>query len=148
MFIYILENVLTLAICLLAFRSGDMPERLAGLWLAANISVYALIATHEGASATLSLINDGVYSVGLLPLAMIYVSWGIGVMTLIQACSFAIQAFYLLSDRAVDQTYLVLTNIAAIGVTLTLLGSTVASILHRRAQARTPGRPQPVEATI
>jgi hypothetical protein len=140
MFLYIVENAIALAICLFAIRAGGSAERLAGFWFAASITVYVLLMTFQQASPTLSLVNDGVFAVGLLPLAMIFVSWGIGVMTLIQAFSFAVEAFYLLTDRPIDGPYLMLMNWASVAIALTLLGSTVASILHRRA-AGNPSAP-------
>ena len=138
MFLYFVENAITLAICLFAIRAGGRAERLAGFWLGASITVYVLLMALRQASPTLSLVNDGVFAVGLLPLAMIFVSWGIGVMTLIQAFSFAVEAFYLLTDRPIDPLYVALTNWAGVFISLTLLGSTVASILHHRAASKQP----------
>jgi hypothetical protein len=132
MIFWFAELAVIFSVCAFALRMGGTPERIAGGWLLANVSLYTLMLVFENASPTLSLVNDGIFSIGLLPLAMIYVSRGVGLMTLIQAISFAVQAYYLLQDRPIDQTYLWLTNLACFGVVSTLLAATISVLMRQR----------------
>ncbi len=131
MLIYILEHVLIFGVCFFAWRFGALPEKIAGAWLAGNVTAFAIAIALGRQSPMISLVFDGIFSIGLLPLAMFFVSWSVGVMCLIQTGSFAVQAFYLLNDKPADAAFSALTTTAVNGLVVALFISTLLSLRSR-----------------
>jgi hypothetical protein len=82
------------------------------------------------------LVEDGVFAVGLLPLAMIFVSYWIGLVTLIAAALFSLEAIYLLNDWPTDLTYAWVNNTLWLSVPLVFLSAGGANLLRKRRDAR------------
>jgi hypothetical protein len=137
-FVIILIIAVVLLTCGYAIKFGDRVIRLGGIWILANIVVHALFTLGGGiVSPTLHLIDDGIYATGLLPLAFYSVSPWIGALALLACGSFALQSYYLLSDRHTDLFFLVINNSLTAACLLTLIAGTTASILGRRQERRT-----------
>jgi hypothetical protein len=102
-----------------------------------NLIAFAIVIAVVRQSPLVSLISDGIFSIGLLPLAIFFASWSIGVMCLVQSSSFAMQAWYLVTDRPADMQFITMTSVFCWGVSVALLVSTVTTLgLRRRAEAK------------
>lgn len=128
-----------MAVCAaFAYKQGDRAERLGAVWFALNLAVN--IATSifglGGDGAVIHLIEDGIFAIGLLPMAMIFVSYWIGLVTLIAAALFSLEAIYLLNDWSPDLTYAWVNNCLWLSVPLVFLSAGGAKYVKHRREAR------------
>lgn len=138
--LFAIEYVLAFGCAVFAFRQGARAERLGAIWLAIDLIGGAVINLLRIDSPTLHLLEDGVFAVGLLPLAIIYVSYWVGAATLLAAALFSLEALYLVNDWAVDDTYMMVNNGLWLALPLTFLISGVSNYLRRkRAEHRRDG---------
>ena len=140
MVLWIAANLAVFAICGLAVRFGGPAERIGGCWVAANVIVQIVLTGGYMRSPTLQLLVDGIYATGLIPLAVIYVSWFIGIMAFVVCAAFTQEAVYLLADIPFSGTSTIVNNLVCLTSTLALLASTVASWMHRRRLERSGAR--------
>lgn len=133
------EYVLMAACAAFAFNQGGRAERLGAAWFAINMAVSAIANVLGHDEPVVHLVEDGIFAVGLLPLAMIFVSYWIGLVTLIAAALFSLEALYLLNDWPTDNTYAWLNNCLWLSVPLVFLSAGSSSFLkNRRAARETP----------
>ena len=132
--VYLLDIAL-LATVAFAVLKGGRPERLGALWLLFNVAIHTLLQLYGPRTTAFDLMADGIYATGLLPLAFFFVSWWIGIQTLIACAGFGIEAFYLLLDRPVDYTFTGISNLLFGAGILNLFGATLGSLWHRRRSA-------------
>jgi hypothetical protein len=127
-----------------AFRQGDTAERRGILWLALNM-LASIVASGFGLeSPTAHLVEDGLFALGLLPLAVIYVSYVVGVLTLIATGLFTLEAFYLINERPSDSLYAWINNGLWLSVPLVFLASGCMNMSRRRRVPKPlPGDPTP-----
>jgi hypothetical protein len=119
-----------------AYRQGGRAEQLGAAWFAINM-VVSLVSIFFGNDApVVHLVEDGIFAVGLLPLAMIFVSYWIGLVTLIAAALFSLEALYLLNDWPTDLTYAWVNNCLWLSVPLVFLSAGGSSYLKNRRAAR------------
>jgi hypothetical protein len=104
------EFLASIACAVFAYVRGGRAERLGAVWFILNttLSVGGYLAGFN--SPLVHLIEDGVYALGLLPLAMIFVSYWIGLVTFVAAALFVLEAVYLLNDWPTDLTYMWFNN--------------------------------------
>lgn len=140
----LIEDALILTCAAFAYREGQRPERLGALWLGANTIAGVLLL--GGDSPTVHLVLDGVYAVGLLPLAIIYVSYWVGLLTLIAAALFGLEAVYLVNDWPIDRAYADINNALGLAGPLVMLICGLANGWRRRRRSMVEERafPQPV----
>jgi hypothetical protein len=133
-YLYIVADyVFMLGAAAAAYRYGGAAERFGAMWYALNICLSVLATLFASDSPTSHLIFDGAFALGLLPLSMIFVSYEMGVITLISTALFTLEAVYLINDLAADKVYARMNNI------LTLLIPTVflaAGLLGRSRRRR------------
>lgn len=135
------EYVIMAACAAFAYRRGGRGEQLGAIWFAANMAV-SICGTLLGFDSPLShLIQDGTFAVGLLPLAMIFVSYWIGLVTLIAAALFSLEALYLLNEWPTDVSYAWVNNCLWLSVPLVFLISGVSNLLRDRRAARAAAAP-------
>jgi hypothetical protein len=132
------EYVVMGACAAFAYKQGDRAERLGAIWFALNLIVNIATSVFGlgGDGAVIHLVEDGVFAVGLLPLAMIFVSYWIGLVTLIAAALFSLEAIYLLNDWPTDLTYAWVNNTLWLSVPLVFLSAGGANLLRKRRDAR------------
>ena len=130
------EYVLTGACAAFAYKQGGRAERLGAAWFALNMVVGLVINFFGNDAPVFHLVEDGIFAVGLLPLAMIFVSYWIGLVTLIAAALFSLEAFYLLNDMPTDLTYAWVNNCLWLSVPLVFLSAGSAKFLEKRREAR------------
>lgn len=119
-----------------AYVQGDTGARLGAAWFALNMAVSAAV-NFLGLDSTLAhLVEDGVFALGLLPLAMIFVSYWIGLVTLSAAALFSLEAVYLLNDRPVDNVYAWINNTLWYLIPIIFLASGFANLLRNRSARR------------
>ena len=106
-----------------SFAMGGVAERRGVIWWCLNYLIGTALVLAGWKSPTGSLILDGIYATGLLPLAMIYVGWSVGALTLLAAAAFSLEAFYLIQDLPVDGFYSLWNNIIAAGTGVVFLAS-------------------------
>ena len=132
------EYVVMAACATFAYKQGDRAEKLGAAWfgmnLAVNIATSAFGLGRDG--AVIYLVEDGVFAVGLLPMAMIFVSYWIGLVTLIAAALFSLEALYLLNDLPLDLTYAWVNNSLWLSVPLVFLSAGGAKCVKKRREAR------------
>lgn len=119
-----------------AYKQGDRGERLGAAWFAANMAVGAVLGFTGYDEPVVHLVEDGVFAVGLLPMAMIFVSYWIGLVTLIAAALFSLEALYLLNDWPTDLTYAWVNNCLWLSVPLVFLSAGGAKYFKKRREAR------------
>jgi cell division protein FtsW (lipid II flippase) len=135
------EYVIMAACATFAHRRGGRGEQLGAIWFAANMAV-SICAILLGFDSPLShLILDGIFALGLLPLAMIFVSYWIGLVTLIAAALFSLEALYLLNEWPNDRAYAWVNNCLWLSVPLVFLISGVANLWRDRRGARAAAPP-------
>ncbi len=127
-----LDNLVIAACAALAYRQGGRAERLGVIWLGGNMVLSAAAYLSNVASPTAHLVEDGLFALGLLPLAVIYVSYWIGMATLIATALFALEAAYLIDDRASDRTYVWINNCLWLALALVLLISGLTNLIRNR----------------
>jgi hypothetical protein len=129
------EYVVMAACAAFAYTQGDRGERLGASWFALNM-VVSLISLAGYDAPVAHLVMDGIFAVGLLPLAMIFVSYWIGLVTLIAAALFSLEALYLLNDWPNDKAYAWVNNCLWLAVPLVFFGAGLSSFLKNRRAAR------------
>jgi hypothetical protein len=137
-----IEYLIVLASGIFAYRQGGLPERLGLIWWGVNIVVGVLLTTANLDTPLSHLILDGVFAIGLLPLAMIFVSYWIGAVTLISAALFGLEAVYLLNDRPIDPVYAWVNNSLLLLIPAAFLSSGFVNIYRRSAKATAVRRPK------
>lgn len=130
------EYVVMGACAAFAYKQGDRAERLGALWFVLNMAVSAIANILEYDAPVVHLVEDGVFAVGLLPMAMIFVSYWIGLVTLIAAALFSLEAIYLLNDWPTDLSYAWVNNTLWLSVPLVFLSAGGANFLQKRRDAR------------
>jgi len=132
---YFAQLVLVIGSAGFAFAVGHAPERRGALWLIVNYVVDTALVAGGWKSPTLSLVLDGIYATGFLPLAIIYVSWWAGALALLAAGIFSLEAAYLMQDRAIDGLYNVINDSVTLAIALTFLACGIVSLRNRRNEA-------------
>ena len=130
------EYVVMGACAAFAYKQGGRAERLGAAWFAINMVVSAAFSFTGYDAPVIHLVEDGIFAVGLLPMAMIFVSYWIGLVTLIAAALFSLEAFYLLNDMPTDLTYAWVNNCLWLSVPLVFLSAGSAKFLEKRREAR------------
>jgi len=130
------EYMVMAACAAFAFKQGDRAERLGAAWFATNMVVSAVFNFAGLDTPVVHLVEDGIFAVGLLPMAMIFVSYWIGLVTLIAAALFSLEAFYLLNDMPTDLTYAWVNNTLWLSVPLVYLSAGGSNFLKHRREAR------------
>jgi hypothetical protein len=141
--IYTLLGLAGLAVtAAFAWWKGGPPERLGTLllattWLGADI-LRGL--SGEMMPTMIMLGSDFLNAAGFLYIAMRYSSLWLGAAMMFRAIAFALHATQMSDEDAPRWhgwiIYLLVTNILSYLVLLSLIGGTVATIVHRRRQAR------------
>jgi hypothetical protein len=135
--VYVGQLILLASCAAVAYAAGGVPERRGALWFAANYALGSVLLAVRWDSPTTTFVLDAIYAIGLLPLAIIYVSWWVGAMTLIAAAAFSLEAVYLIQEWPSDRLYLICTNMVAGGTASILLMSGLTNLVgRRRAQAQ------------
>ncbi|OHB34107.1 MAG: hypothetical protein A2882_03095 [Phenylobacterium sp. RIFCSPHIGHO2_01_FULL_70_10] len=136
-FVWALLWVLLLAVCAFAFSRGGEPERWgAGLILAITVaSALGDALLPQGIFLVARLLAEGALALGFLFVAIRYASLWLGGVMLLQAVQFSLQAYYFVTHRAHDATYVVINNIDFFGILACLTAGTLASSRRRRAFA-------------
>lgn len=130
------EYVVVAACAAFAYTQGDRGERLGASWFALNLVVGIVINFFGNDAPVAHLVEDGIFAVGLLPLAMIFVSYWIGLVTLIAAALFSLEALYLLNDWPNDKAYAWVNNCLWLAVPLVFFGAGLSKFLKNRRAAR------------
>ena len=139
------EYVVMGACAAFAYKQGDRAERLGAIWFAINMAVTAVFIFAGVDSPVVHLVEDGIFAVGLLPMAMIFVSYWIGLVTLIAAALFSLEALYLLNDWPTDLTYAWVNNTLWLSVPVVFLSAGTTKYLKHRRETR---RQQEAEAEV
>jgi hypothetical protein len=142
------EYLVMCASAAFAYRQGGVPEKLGALLFGSNIVIGAAVGFSGTSSPIVQLIADGVFALGLLPLAMIFVSCWIGVVTFIAAALFALEALYLLNNWPIDKAYLWINNSLWLLVPLVFLISGFSNLVNKRRMVRVSGQPSSVASAI
>jgi hypothetical protein len=119
-----------------AYQQGGRAEKFGALLFGSNTVIGAVVGFAGFASPIIQLVEDGMFALGLLPLAMIFVSYWIGLITFVAAALFALEAIYLLNDRPVDNAYLWINNSLWLLVPLIFLVSGFSNRMKNRRVAR------------
>lgn len=130
-----------------AYNEGGRGDRLGAIWYGVNIVVGAGFNLVGLASPTAHLTSDGIFAIGLLPLAVIYASYWVGAVTLIAAALFSLEALYLINEWPIDAAYAAANNALCIAIPLVLLVSGVSNRWRRR-RARAVLTPPAFGATL
>lgn len=133
---FVIQNVLIAACVIFAYRQGGRAERLGAAWFGVNMVVGVTLGLAGLASPVVQLVEDGIFALGLLPLTMIYVSYWMGLLTIIAAALFSLEAFYLLNDRTADVLYLWINNLLWLAAPLVLLSCGIINWRKRRRAER------------
>lgn len=119
-----------------ALWKGGRSERIGAVWLF-SLAVAGLANELSGArSPILDFVADGVYATGLLPGAIYFVSWWIGVQTVLAGIGFMLEAAYLMLDRPVDATFTHLGNVIFAASVINLFVASAASAWSRRRKVK------------
>lgn len=123
----------TLAVALLAWLRGGLPERYGALlFVGAGLAVFvshALLPT--SAEGLLLLAIDALMAIGFLALAIRYASLWIGAAMLLQAGQFSLHAWYLVNALERDRFYAIANNLVTVGILVCILVGTLISWRHR-----------------
>lgn len=121
-----------------AYKQGDRAEKLGAAWFALNLAVNIATSVFGlgGDGPVVHLVEDGIFAVGLLPMAMIFVSYWIGLVTLIAAALFSLEALYLLNDWPTDLTYAWVNNTLWLAVPLVFLSAGGSMFFKHRREDR------------
>lgn len=135
--VWVLLWALLLAVCAFAFSRGGPPERWgAGLLLAITVaSALGDALLPQGIFLVARLIAEGAMAMGFLLVAIRFASLWLGGVMLLQAVQFSLQAYYFVTHRAHDATYVVINNIDFFGILACLTAGTLAASHRRRAFA-------------
>jgi len=135
-------NLFNLGCALLAYREGGLAERLGAVWLGCNTVIGAVLLILHLDSPVSHLIADGVFATGLLPLAVIFASYWIGVVTFAAAALFSLEAFYLINEWPVDRTFSQTNNVLMLSMPLVMLCSGVVNLWQRKRRERSERSPE------
>jgi hypothetical protein len=119
-----------------AHRQGGRAEKFGALLFGSNAVIGAVFGFAGFASPIIQLVEDGMFALGLLPLAMIFVSYWIGLITFVAAALFALEALYLLNDWPIDNAYRWINNTLWLLVPLIFLISGFSNRMKNRRVAR------------
>lgn len=133
-------NLICLGCALFAYREGGLAERLGAIWLGCNTIVGATLLVLHLDSPLSHLIADGVFATGLLPLAVIFASYWVGLVTLAAAALFSLEAIYLIYEWPMDQTFAQINNVLVLSVPLVMLCSGVVNRWRRKRRERAERR--------
>lgn len=127
---------ITLAVALLAWGRGGLPERYGALlFVGAGLAVFVSHALMPAAAEGLFLLAiDALMAAGFLALAIRYSSLWIGAAMLLQAGQFSLHAWYLVNALERDRFYAVANNLITVGILVCILVGTLIS-WRRRAKA-------------
>ena len=130
---------ITLAVALLAWFRGGLPERYgAVVFVGAGLAVlvsHALLPPHTEGLSLLAI--DALMAVGFLALAIRYASLWIGAAMLLQAGQFSLHAWYLVSNLDRDRFYAIANNLITVGILACILVGTLISWRRRVKAAQT-----------
>jgi hypothetical protein len=126
------DNLVTSACAALAYSQGGRAERLGVIWLSGNLVLGAVANILNLDSPTAHLVEDGLFALGLLPLAVIYVSYWVGMATVIATALFGLEAVYLIDDRPSDPAYAWINNCLWLALALVLLVSGLTNLVRNR----------------
>lgn len=133
-------NVVILGIAWFAHREGGLAERLGAIWLGCNTVIGATLLLLHLDSPLSHLIADGIFAIGLLPLAVIFASYWIGLVTFAAAALFSLEAFYLINEWPMDRTFAQINNVLVLSVPIVLLCSGVVNRHRRKRRERAERR--------
>ena len=127
---------ITLAVALLAWFRGGLPERYGALvFVGAGLAVLLSHNVLPGPVKGLSLLAiDALMAIGFLALAIRYASLWNGAAMLLQAGQFSLHAWYLVSALERDLFYAIANNVVTGGILTSILVGTLIS-WRRRAKA-------------
>lgn len=122
--------ILAVSVPLVALIAGGQAERIAAVLfllatLASKVVEQASPVRHAG---VVFLTIDGVMAIGFMSLALLYRQVWISLMMFAMAGFFSIHAFYEISERDLDPTFALLSNLA----TLVLLVSLALGVWSSR----------------
>jgi len=136
MLLVVFASALAIACAGLAYSQGSRADRIGALWFSANMAFTAIAYVAGFSSPVVQLVEDGVFALGLLPLAMIYVSYWMGLLTLVAAALFSLEAFYLLNDRPMDNLYSWINNTLWLMAPIIFLVCGLANLGKKRRAAK------------
>jgi hypothetical protein len=126
---------LLVLVCLAAWVKGGASERLAAVLvfsaMFANLAIHALAP--KALQSFLFLGLDGVIALGLLLLALRYMSFWLGGAVMLQAVQFSLHAYYLVTEMRHDRNYAVVNNLVTYGLLLLILLGTVRAWLSQKS---------------
>jgi hypothetical protein len=134
--IVLIEYVLIAGCVGFAYWQGGRADRLGAIWFGGNMVLSGIVTLAGFRSTVVQLVMDGTFALGLLPLAMIYVSYSMGLLTLLSAALFCLEALYLLNDWPVDRTYIDTNNFLWFIAPLIFLGCGLVNLRRNRRAAR------------
>lgn len=120
------------AVCLLAFVKGRLPERVAAAIILANF-VTATASYSVGHSMLIDLMIDGITAMALLPLTIHYASFWLGAVMLIYATQFGMDAFYLVLEQRPGPWHSTINNANSFAINLALAWGVVTGWTRRRS---------------
>ncbi|MBO9708183.1 MAG: hypothetical protein J7521_08225 [Caulobacter sp.] len=126
----------TLLVCGLAFVRGSAAERWGAVIVIGGsiVSLLIQLLLPKSVQGVVSLLCEGVYGFCFLMLALRYASPWLGGAMLLQAIQFSLHAYYIVGEKAHDQTYRIVNNLNSVGVLICILFGIVAT-WRKRAQA-------------
>ena len=127
--------VFSFVTCLFAFWKGGLSERIgAGVILANLLATMANEALFHNQLASLAI--DGVTALVLLGVALRFASFWLGAVMLLYALQFAMQAYYIVLERARDDLHVTINNTVWFAISACLASGTLSAWMGRRASAR------------
>lgn len=127
---------LTVAVCVLAWLRGGTAERWgSGLNLIGTVCAQAAYLLAPGSRDVALLIVDGVLAMGLLLLAVRYMSLWIGGAMLLQATQFILHTYYFVMELPHDRLFGVANDAVTFGILACILAGIVRAWLRRRTAA-------------
>ncbi|WP_334164527.1 hypothetical protein [Phenylobacterium sp.] len=136
--VYALATILLLfvaATCVFGLVKGGAPERFAAGLILANLLVGVLNGWVIDHQPLLSLVNNGLTALLLLPLTVYYASFWLGGVMLLYGLLFTLHAYYTVVARPYDELFANLNNLNFFAVSLCLLSGTVIAWRRRRRAA-------------
>lgn len=133
----IIMTLLTSVVCGFAIWKGGAGERLAGIVILGVLAVQLLVdlvapAEHR---PVISLVFDAIPALALLMLVIRHGSPWLGGVMLFYASQFALQSFYLVTERRHDWLHANINNLNFLGIHVCLVVGTIAAM---RARGRLP----------
>lgn len=143
--IYYLGLAMLAVTCLCAWFKGGRPERsgavlYASAWAGFDLTIAISRSLGVSSSANftilLNLTSDMVVAVGLLIIALRYMSLWLGAAMWVQSLCFVVHSLMLDGDSAGQRVYLAITNVLSFAVLACLLTGTLASWRRRVSTVR------------